>query len=171
MKPNFWQRLDLAARSLLPFAATLVLVLIALVPTRIPSMGAVAPMLPLMGVYYWSIARPELMRPSVAFIIGVLVDLLAGTPIGVNAFLYLIVHWVVVSQRRFFLGKPFFIGWWAFGLVAFGVVLLKWFLVSALQSGMVQPWPVLISYGLTLSLYPVFGWAFAKVEVQVFEEV
>ena len=170
MKPTFWQRMDLMARGLLPFSLTLVLVLLAVSPTRIPGLGAVAPWLPLMGVYYWSISRPELMRPAVAFGLGVFVDLLGGTPLGVNALVYLLVHAVVVSQRRFFLGKPFFIGWWAFGLVALGVAAIKWTAVSVLDGALLDIWPVLIAYGLTTTLYPVFGWLFAKLDVGVLRE-
>lgn len=170
MKPTLWQRMDQIARNLLPVFLTLSLVLVAAVPTRLPGYAAIAPMLTLMGVCYWSIARPDLMRPMVAFGIGVFQDILLGTPLGVDALVLLTAQGILVSQQRFFFGKPFFDWWWAFGLVAAGAVILKWILVAVFYGKVVEPTPVLFSYLLTVLSYPILGWIFARVEVALIRE-
>ena len=114
MKPSFWIRLDLLARRLTPFALTLILVMISLVPLPVPGYARVAPLLPLIGIYHWTIFRPELMPAYAVFVIGLLQDALAGMPIGVNAMAFLVVYGVVLSQRRFFVGKSFVILWLGF---------------------------------------------------------
>ncbi|MEQ9447512.1 MAG: rod shape-determining protein MreD, partial [Rhodospirillaceae bacterium] len=74
------QYMDGAARRIVPFGLTLVLMLFALTPTHIPALSDVAPMLTLMSVYFWSIYRPDLLGYGAAFGIGILEDLLMGTP-------------------------------------------------------------------------------------------
>ena len=78
-------RLHHWARSLIPVTLSLLLVLGAILPLPVPYYSVVAPALPLMAVYYWSVYRPDLMPHVAVFIIGVLVDIFAGTPIGPGA--------------------------------------------------------------------------------------
>ncbi|MBF0561371.1 MAG: rod shape-determining protein MreD [Alphaproteobacteria bacterium] len=162
--------MDQLARNLLPVLLTLALVLVSAVPTRLPGFSAIAPMLTLIGVCYWSIARPDLMRPVVALGIGIFQDVLLGTPLGVDALVLVVAQGVLVSQQRFFFGKPFFVWWWAFGLIAAGAVILKWVLVAALYGRVVEPAPVVFSYLVTVSLYPGLGWLFARVESALIKE-
>ena len=61
MSETFWQRLDKAARSITPFGLTLFLVILSVVPMRIPGYAEIAPVLALMAVYHWAIYRPNLM--------------------------------------------------------------------------------------------------------------
>ncbi|MEO5374514.1 MAG: rod shape-determining protein MreD [Alphaproteobacteria bacterium] len=170
MKPTFWQRMDLMARNLLPLLLMLCLVILTVVPIRLPGYTVVAPMLPVMGVCYWSIVRPDLLRPSMAFGIGVFEDVLAGAPLGVSALVLTAVHGAVVYQQRFFLGKPFFVWWWTFGLVAAAATLLKWVLFMMMSDRMIDPATVFIGYLLTVFLYPVVGLVFARVEVVLTRE-
>ncbi|MFN3075777.1 MAG: rod shape-determining protein MreD [Alphaproteobacteria bacterium] len=170
MKPALWQKLDQIARNLVPAVLTLALVLIAALPTHLPGYASIAPMLTLMGVCYWTIARPDLMSPYLAFGVGVFQGILFGTPLGVDALVLLAAQAVLGSQQRFFFGKSFYVWWWAFGLVAAGAVLLKWVLVAALFGKVVASTAIFFSYLLTVLLYPVLGWLFAQVEVTVLKE-
>ena len=51
MRPTFWQRLDAFARNLTPVALTLVLVILNVVPTHIPGIARVLPVLPLISIF------------------------------------------------------------------------------------------------------------------------
>ena len=62
----------------------------------------------------------DLLRPSLAFGLGLLQDLLSGTPLGMTPMIYVLVYWVVLTQRRFFLGTSFAMLWFGFALIAFG---------------------------------------------------
>lgn len=162
MRPTFWHSLDFMARQLTPFALTLILVLLNVVPMHIPGYARVVPILPLMAVYHWSIYRPELMPAYAVFAIGLLQDVLTGTPIGVNALVFLGVYGVVLSQRRFFAGKSFFIMWLGFALVAAGAVLASWLLISIFNMTLVAPKAAIFQYLLTLGCFPFIAWLFLR---------
>ncbi|MEQ8164790.1 MAG: rod shape-determining protein MreD, partial [Alphaproteobacteria bacterium] len=104
MSELIWQRLDIASRNLLPMMLTLLLVVLSMVPVPIDGYGPIAPMFALMGVYYWAIHRPDLLPLVAVFTIGLLQDVLGGVALGLNSLIFLLVYWIVLHQRRFFLG-------------------------------------------------------------------
>jgi rod shape-determining protein MreD len=165
VKPSLFQRMDLWAKQCLPIGTALILLLFNLVPTRIPGFAGVTPALVVMATFYWSIYRPDLFSPLSAFLVGAIYDVLTGTPVGVTAFVLLVVHGATASQRRFFLGNTFFVAWWGFALVALGAMALQWVLVSAVFGRIVESRAVLFSYLMTLSFYPVVSWTLARTQV------
>lgn len=162
---GLWQRLDHAARGLIPLATALILMLLGLIPWHVPDLGTVAPPLAMMAVFYWSIHRPDLMTAPKAFTIGLFQDLLTG-PLGVNALVMLLVQGGCASQQKFFHGKTFMVSWWGFALVALPSVLLSWALASALLGAMVPIWPTTILYGLTVGLFPPAAWMLIKTQAR-----
>lgn len=171
MKPSVWVRMDTWLRQLVPFGATLILLLLAAMPTRLPGFAGIAPMLPLMGVTYWAIWRPDLLPAWVAFLVGLLTDVVGGTPLGVNALVLLLVQGLAASQRRFFLGKSFIVAWWGFGVLAAGALGLCWFLVSVLRAVPVDPVAVTFEYLMTLGLFPPLTWALARMQAALLKDV
>lgn len=167
MKGSVFQRMDVWVRHLLPFGLTLILVLLSAMPTRLPGFATIAPMLPLIGVYYWAIHRPELLSPILAFCIGVVSDILSGVPLGVTALLYLLVQGMTSSQRKFFLGKPFMLAWWGFGLVAGASTALQWLLVSVIFTRALEPHAVIFEWALTVCAYPLLSWFFSRVQMSL----
>jgi rod shape-determining protein MreD len=162
--------MDLWVRHLVPFATTLFLLLLTAVPTHVPGFAGIPPMLPLMGVYYWAIYRPDLLPAWAAFVIGLLADGLAGTPVGVNALVMLLVQGTAASQRRFFLGKSFTVTWWAFGLLTGGAIGLQWILVSALVGHTLDAGAVIFEYLLTLACFPLLTWTLARTQMAVLKD-
>ena len=165
MKGSLLQQIDLAVRQLLPVGMVLVLILVNALPTRVPGFAAVVPLLPLIGVYYWSIYRPDLMPPALAFCLGLLNDVISGIPLGVSSLLYLLVQGMTASQRRFFHGKPFRIAWWGFGLVSGGAFILQWLLASLLLGRTLELRAVGFEFLMTLSFYPLLSWLFARTQL------
>ncbi|MDB9704530.1 rod shape-determining protein MreD, partial [Rhodospirillales bacterium] len=109
MKPSFWHRVDRFARDLTPFALTLMLLVINAIPFHIPGFAQVAPLLPLIGIYFWAVYRPDLMPAAAVFLIGILHDFLSGLPVGVSVLIFLVVLGAALAQRSFFFGKSFII--------------------------------------------------------------
>jgi rod shape-determining protein MreD len=70
------------ARSISPFFVTMVLVLLSLVPLRIADLSPIVPALALIGVFFWSVHRPDLMPIWAVFLIGLVQDILTGSVIG-----------------------------------------------------------------------------------------
>jgi len=160
MKPSVWFRLDVFARKLTPFLLTLMLVLISIVPVHIPGLSRVAPLLPLMAIYHWAVYRSELFPAYAVFIIGILHDIFTGTPIGINALVFLLAYGIVVSQHRFLFGKSFAVIWLGFGLVGGAASALTWALVSAWNVAVIEPSAVYFQYLLTFGLFPGLAWVF-----------
>ncbi len=152
---GFWQKLDTSARNSAPAAVTILFVLIGVIPLQIPLYGPVASLLPLIALYYWVIHRPDLLPFSVVFGIGLLHDLLTGAPIGVNAFVFLLTAWIILTQRRILAGMPFLIVWWAFAMVAALASLLEWAAYSAIHAEIMPVQPAAYRVMITAALYPI----------------
>ncbi|MFQ5958821.1 MAG: rod shape-determining protein MreD [Alphaproteobacteria bacterium] len=164
MKADFWIRVERVGRDLTPFALTLALMLVSVVPLRLPGFAPVTPVVALMAVYYWSIYRPDLFPLAAVFFIGLVQDTLNGTPMGLSSLVLLLVQGVVVSQRRFFHGKAFLVEWWGFMLVAPGAALVTWTLASLYYGVLLVPRPLGFQLLLTIALYPCLTWLFARAQ-------
>jgi rod shape-determining protein MreD len=159
MRLTVWQRIDVLARQLTPFGLTLTLAIVALLPIPVPGVSAVTPLLTVMAVYHWSVARPELLPAHAVFLIGLAQDMLSASPVGLNAMVLLAVYGIVVWQHRFLTGKSFGIVWLGYAVVSAGATLLAW-LLAALYFGEAMPVVALaIQYLVSLGLYPLLGWA------------
>jgi rod shape-determining protein MreD len=171
MQPTSLQYMDGAARRAVPFALTLFLMLFALTPTYVPGLSDVAPMLTLMCVYFWSIYRPDLLGYGAAFGIGILEDLLVGTPLGSGALVLLLCQRVVVHQQKFFNSKPFVVTWAAFAFVALGAALIRWLCVGLVASGGFTPIGALfVAYLISVAIYPLVAWLLAKAQMKLLAE-
>lgn len=157
MTSEIFGRIDLWARNLTPFALTLLLVLLSVVPLPIRGYAQVSPALVLAAVYFWSIHRPDLLPAPAVFAAGLTFDLLSGAPVGMTALVLLLTHSVVVSQRRFFLGKSFLVAWWGFMMVAVAAMAAVWILAMIMQGQLLDPLPTVFRYLLTLCLYPALA--------------
>ena len=82
MKSSIWRKLDVIARQLVPCALTFAMLLVGVVPLHVTAFQAIAPSLPLIAVFYWTLYRPDLMPAVAVFAIGLLQDILFGLPIG-----------------------------------------------------------------------------------------
>lgn len=155
MKPWLWVKLDTVARQITPFGLTMAFTLLSALPLRVAGLGAAGPMWTIMSLYYWALYRPDLMPAVAVFVVGVMVDALSGAPLGVNALVFLMVHRLVVTQRRFFYGKPFAIVWLGFALVAAGAFAAAWLLTSLWHGTILDQRSLVFRYTVTLGLFPL----------------
>lgn len=70
------------------------------------SLAAARPLLLPMLLAYWALREPQLPILIPAFLIGGLLDVLLGTPLGQHAIGLLVVVYLVVSLRSFFIVFP-----------------------------------------------------------------
>jgi len=162
VKPQLLQRFDVLARRLTPFGLTLSLVLVSILPLHVPGGARVMPMLVLMSLYHWSVHRPHLLPAYAVFFIGLLQDILSGVPLGVNALVYLVAYGVVVSQRRFLVGKSFMVIWLGFGLIAAAATAAGWLLISLLNLTPVEPGAMVFQYVMSIGNFPLLAWLFTR---------
>jgi rod shape-determining protein MreD len=164
MNLGMWHFVDRSARNIAPVAVTLLLMLAGMTPLRLPQFESIAPPLTLMAVYYWAVHRPDLMRPAVAFLIGVLQDLLSGAPLGVTPLAFMIAYWVSLTQRQLFLGTSFLLMWLGFAGVAVVAGAVQWLAYSALAGNLLGPEPALFQAVLAIGLFPLPAWLFMRVQ-------
>ena len=163
MSVGVWQRVDRFGRNLTPAAITIGQLLAAAAPASAPGAPPLAPALVLTSVFYWTIHRPDLLRPSALFFIGLLQDLLTGGPVGVNSLILVALHWVLLTQRRLFLAGTFVFMWFGFGLTVMSAVTAQW-LIYAIANVALLPTPgPAFQALLTLALFPPVAWAFMQV--------
>ncbi len=146
-----------------PAFVTLLLVFFSLMPLNLPDSEIIMPPLALMAVFYWSIYRPDLLPAAAAFAAGLLFDLMSGGPLGLLAFVFVVVQAVAATQRRFFLGKVFPIEWLGFCIIALGAFVAMWILGSIYIGAFVKAGPLAIQALLTISLYPMMTWLMIRV--------
>lgn len=157
------QKIDAYGRCAMPVLFAFVLVLLAVVPMQVPGFSTIAPSFLLMAVYYWGIYRPDVMPFFLVFGLGLFQDILTGGPPGLNAWVLLIAFGLVVSQRRFFIGKSFPVIWWGFMLLAAGAGSLTWVLTAILSDTVVAPLPGIFAFLMTIAVYPILTLAFAAI--------
>ncbi len=156
--PTALHRLEQNARRLLPILISVVLALAAVLPVGLPQWGVMAPPFLLIGVFYWSIVRPDLLPPTAAFLLGLLQDLLTGMPLGSGALIMTITQWTMRGQQRYLINRPFFLMWAAFAPVVMIAGVLDW-LIYALFT--FHPAPIdgaLVRMVLGFVLFPVVAW-------------
>jgi len=160
-------RAPLENRSVWPglaaFGLTLFLALLAYaVLGRAAGAGLVVINFPLVVLFLWSVRRPWFVSPPILLLVGLVQDLLTGAPMGVWALAYLAAFMVArnreadggggdvgpVSARFAVLGALAYAAAWAAGSTAIGAP---------------AAFGALIGEGLlTILLFPVFAWAFAR---------
>ena len=68
-----------------------------------------------------------------------------------------------LSQRQAFLGKPFFIAWLGFVVIAGIAQAALWLILSLYTVSIVAPLPVLGQYLITVTAFPLVAWVFVRI--------
>lgn len=140
-----------------PTLAALIGMLLYATPVRILGFMVPMPLFPLMAIFFWAMARPQLMPPLVVFLIGLLQDLLTGGPLGLWAFAYLVGYALMSTQADALMGRSRGMLWLAFGSMV--VLTLGAASLAALVFAQDPPhWPSLLAQGVaTFLIYPVMS--------------
>lgn len=107
-----------------PTLATIASLLLMMTPVWM--LSPLIPKLGLLGVFYWSTTRPDVMPPFAAFLIGFIEDLWLGAPLGLNAGLLLVASLVLGSQHAVFNARPFSFSWGILAALALVYAGLDW---------------------------------------------
>lgn len=153
------ERAGVTLRLVVPYIFIIFLFLLDLIPFHIPPFGEIRPCFSIMAIFYWSVYRPTLIPNWFVFLLGLMLDLVSGLPLGLNAFIFLLTYWIISDQRRVFVGQPFITIMLGFALVLSVSNIMRWVLFS-LVSGAWPPFmPVL---GIILSgLFYVSAYQYA----------
>lgn len=162
-RQTIWHRLDHGARRLLPtlFCALVIVVLSA--PLPIPGIAELMPAIVLTTVFFWSFWRPTGMPSLAVFLLGLFMDLVGFTPLGVSALLLLLVHGVGLYARFGLMRLPFLLVWGVFSLVALVACLLQWGLACLFRLTVMDLPPALFEAFLCIGLYPPLSALFSSI--------
>jgi rod shape-determining protein MreD len=146
-----------------PILSTFLFVLVSVVPLQLPGLAAVTPSFALMAVAHWTIYRPDLLPLTAVFVLGVLLDLLNGTPyVGASALILLIARTAVLVARSHFVNRDFTVMWLGFLALASGVFAFAWAFISVLNGHLLGTRPFLFEGALTVACYPVGSYLLAR---------
>ncbi|HXO01578.1 MAG TPA: rod shape-determining protein MreD [Stellaceae bacterium] len=157
-------RVNNGAARLLPVATTLLAAVISVLPLQIPGYAALTPVFTLMAAYHWTIYRPDLLPPVALFGIGLAEDLLAGSPMGVNALLLLLTRVAVLGYRRYFVNRNFAFVWTGFTLLAAAAMLGLWGLHCVIDLSLLDFRNAVIRAALTVAMFPLASFMLGRAQ-------
>ncbi len=138
-----------------PALACLGATLLFAIPIRIAGFAAPEPVFALIPAFGWAALRPSIVAPVALLALGLALDLIWGSPLGLWPLCLIIAHAMALSVRRLLSGEDFAVLWvWyaATCVVAFSVGTLAMRLASG-------AWPTLIGVGLqalvSVALFPL----------------
>ena len=144
--------------SVIPFVTILMLIILMVLPYNLPLISDIMPFLTLIGVYYWSVFKPEFLPIWVVFILGVLQDILMGSPLGLMPLLLIIVQQFIFFQGRQFLERDFIFNWFVFVMLVIGFGIASWGITSLYFRALLDYWDVVGQILMTIAFYPVITW-------------
>ncbi len=153
-RPSLSRTLDVA------WPGSLVVCAILALTAPMPFPPVLVPDFVLMLVFLAAAFREEVFPVWLCFALGLLVDLLGSTPVGLHALVYLMAHGFAASQRRY-LDWVLFL-WGGFALVAGGAGTLRWALVSLYHETWLHPEPQMINTLISILVFPLISQPFQR---------
>ncbi len=155
---HYWRA---AVERAIPALVTLLLIAATTVPLFVPV--PIVPNVALLAVLVWATFQPGLMPAWLAFLIGVVADIVSGLPLGVEATLLPgVVLFVRLAEVRFTAHRYGFD--WAFAAaMILAATLVEWQLLAL--GGVSGPLlPLLIQAATTILAYPAIVALFARIQ-------
>lgn len=152
---TFSKKLEILARFCSAYCLLSVFLMLDMISFNVPYFNEIRPSFTLMALFYWSIYRPSMVPSWLAFLLGLLIDIVSGLPLGLNALLYVIVARIIQSQRKIFMGQVFLSIYIGYVLASAGVAALEWAIFSLIGFEIVAFKPVMGSMLLGFAFFPV----------------
>ncbi|MFT8676589.1 MAG: rod shape-determining protein MreD [Acetobacter sp.] len=151
------QRLDRTARHLLPTIFAILAIIVFSAPLGLPGAAELLPAIVLSTVFFWSVWRPSGMPALNVFVLGLFMDLVGFTPLGVSAFILLLVHGTASYARFGLMRLNFLVVWCVVGLVGAGAAALQWTLACVFRLHALDPAPAFFEALLCIGIYPLLS--------------
>lgn len=158
---------SIGLKAVIPFFTILFLIILMVLPYNIPLISDIMPFLTLIGVYYWSVFKPEMLPVAAVFVLGIIQDILLGSPLGLMPLLLIIVQQFIFIQGRQFLERDFVFNWFVFVMLVIGYGFLFWAITSLYFRTILDYWNILGQILLTIAFYPIISGALGFVRKAV----
>lgn len=153
-----FKKIEHMARLIVPYGLMLFLLLLHFVTLPFLPDGFEKPYFILMPLFYWSIYRPSLLPPALCFGVGLAIDVLGGMPPGLNAFMLVLLQWLIKDQRRFLMAQSYGTIWALFTFICFATLSVQWTLYGLSNWNWPHFLPVVKSAALTTLIFPFVTW-------------
>ena len=134
-------------------------------PSAAPT--AIAPLLSLAVIFFWTVHRPDLLDPGVVLLAALLLDAAAGLPLGLTALALFSTRLILLAPPRFLVGRSFMVIWAWFSLVVSLLLTIRWLLASVFFQHLFAFHPVLFEIVLTIAAYPPVSLVLAMVQASL----
>lgn len=129
--------------------------LLDLAPLPNASGNASMPAVAVCVLFFWTLARPELLPGWLLLGLGISVDLVSGLPPGPIAMGWLLGRQVALSMRRSLLSQQAVVIWAAFLPCAGAALGIRWAMTSLLFGHLFSLRTLALEVALTLAAYPL----------------
>lgn len=146
----------------IPASFTVLMLLLGNVLSRIPGAGQVMPLFNIINIYYWCVFYPGSLPYIFLFIIGILQDTLAGTPLGFSSFINIIFAWGLISRFNTMGNISFSSLWLRFIILSFALIMLGWIIMSIYYSRLLSVIPMFLQWGASCLAYPAIHFMLAR---------
>jgi rod shape-determining protein MreD len=172
MRHAFFQRDAQVIYRLVPFTSSVFAVILSVVPLQVPGLAVSTPAFALMAVYYWTVYRPDLMPPSAIFVIGIVLDVLDGTPyIGLSSLTFLILRSLILVFRGRAANQEFALIWAGFFAAAAVAIGLQWLAICLLSMTPLAARPFTFQVLVTVAVFPIGDYLLAQLQRRLLQRV
>lgn len=148
---------------LVPILITVFFSLLMLLPVGTSATMSIFPHLPMIAVFYWTAHRPLSMPLGGAALVGLILDLWLGVPLGLNILLLVAMRAFVIAQLKYFKGRSVFVYWSIFSLSCLALFAFSWVVVSYATSSWAPIGPLFNQALVTIAVYPIVSWVLTRV--------
>jgi rod shape-determining protein MreD len=150
------KNLELLLWMFVPASITFLLFILFMIPKHLWGVGYVMPLLPLIPIFYWGKLHAQEMPYWFVCLIGLLIDIVSGTPLGLSSLLYLVLLVILHTQSKLINKEGFIVIWGHFIILTAIIFTIQWLVISLSNNQFNIILPAIIQYLLTVSFYPLF---------------
>ncbi len=161
-QPSIWRQLDAASRYIFPVGVLVFGLFLIGMPFGLPGQAALRPVYAMACVFFWSLYRPASLPAPFVATVGLLLDLLGLTPLGMWAVLLLLLQGVTLLSRRRLVAQNFLTVWAVFCLLATVTCGLSWAAQSLLTLRQLPAAPLALQMLFAVGFYPAFAAFFTR---------
>jgi rod shape-determining protein MreD len=157
---------------LIPAASIFLLIIFTTVPVNLVSTVHIGGLWPLVGIVYWTLARPQSMKMGLVFGLGILTDIITFVPFGIHASIFIIAHFILNKQRRFLMGQGFWVLWVAYAILALAVYSYLFVVTSVFLPGAISYVRGLAGVCMAWACVPIAVWCLSRLNdmIDLFDE-
>jgi rod shape-determining protein MreD len=161
-QPSLWRQLDAASRYGFPIGFLIFGLFVIGMPFGLPGQAELRPVYAMACVFFWSLYRPSSLPAPVVALVGLLLDLLGLSPLGLWAVLLLLLQGATLAARRGLVPQSFMLTWLVFLMFAVGLSALDWAAQSLLALSLLPVLPLGVELLFALALYPALAAFFIR---------